>query len=194
MVVGEQPCCLESVPSLLSVIDTVSAPRPYWHLTSSPLLNADSLQVISPGAGVEIPLTFVVWNRQERKARSPRGYLGLLLKCVFVCMYVCMYVCVCVCVCVYYKNYWLWASLVAQWLRICLPRQGTWVWALVREDPTQWGAFKPVCHNYWACALEPASHNYWAHALQLLKPAGLEPALHNKRSHRNEKPAHRNKE
>ena len=28
------------------------------------------------------------------------------------------------------------ASLVAQWLRICLPMQGTWVWALDREDPT----------------------------------------------------------
>ena len=29
---------------------------------------------------------------------------------------------------------------------------------------------------------------------QLLKPACLEPVLHNKRSHHNEKPAHRNKE
>ena len=28
------------------------------------------------------------------------------------------------------------ASLVAQWLRICLPMQGTWVRALVWEDPT----------------------------------------------------------
>ena len=28
---------------------------------------------------------------------------------------------------------------------------------------------------------------------ELLKPAGLEPVLRNKRSHRNEKPAHRNK-
>ena len=27
------------------------------------------------------------------------------------------------------------ASLVAQWLRICLPMQGTWVRALVWEDP-----------------------------------------------------------
>ena len=38
----------------------------------------------------------------------------------------------------------------------------TWVQALVREDPTCCGATKPVCHNYWACALEPASHNYWS--------------------------------
>ena len=29
---------------------------------------------------------------------------------------------------------------------------------------------------------------------QLLKPTRLEPVLHNKRSHRNEKPAHRNEE
>ena len=39
-------------------------------------------------------------------------------------------------------------SLVAQWLRIRLPMQGTWVRALVREDPTCHGATKPVCHNY----------------------------------------------
>ena len=40
------------------------------------------------------------------------------------------------------------ASLVAQWLRIHLPMQGTRVRALVREDPTCRGATKPVCHNY----------------------------------------------
>ena len=39
-------------------------------------------------------------------------------------------------------------SLVAQWLRICLPMQGTRVRALVREDPTCRGATKPVHHNY----------------------------------------------
>ena len=39
------------------------------------------------------------------------------------------------------------ASLVAQWLRICLPMQGTQVRALVREDPTCCGAAKPMCHN-----------------------------------------------
>ena len=54
------------------------------------------------------------------------------------------------------------ASLVAQWLRIRLPMQGTRVQALVWEDPTCRGATKPVRHNYWACALEPVSHNYWS--------------------------------
>ena len=39
-------------------------------------------------------------------------------------------------------------SLVAQWLRIRLPMQGTWVRALVREDPTCRGATKPLYHNY----------------------------------------------
>ena len=29
-----------------------------------------------------------------------------------------------------------WTSLVVQWLRIRLAMQGTWVQALVREDPT----------------------------------------------------------
>ena len=45
-----------------------------------------------------------------------------------------------------------WASLVAQWLRICLPMQGTRVRALVWEDPTCCGATKPVSYSYWACA------------------------------------------
>ena len=40
------------------------------------------------------------------------------------------------------------ASLVAQWLRSRLPMQGTWVRALVQEDPTCRGATKPMCHNY----------------------------------------------
>ena len=65
-------------------------------------------------------------------------------------------------------------SLVAQWLRICLPMQGTRVWALVREDPTCRGATKPVRHSYWACALEPV--------------------LCNKRGHLSEKPVHHNEE
>ena len=68
------------------------------------------------------------------------------------------------------------ASLVAQWLRIRLPMQGTQVRALVREDPTCRGVTKPV------------SHNYWARVLQLLKPAHLDPLLRNKRSHHNEHP------
>ena len=66
-------------------------------------------------------------------------------------------------------------SLVAQRLRIHLPTQGTRVPSLVWEDPTCRGATKPMCHNYWACALEPASHNYStcaprAHAPQQEKP------------------------
>ena len=40
------------------------------------------------------------------------------------------------------------ASLVAQWLRIRLPMQGTRVRPLVREDPTCRGATNPVHHNY----------------------------------------------
>ena len=40
------------------------------------------------------------------------------------------------------------ASLVVQWLRICLPTQGTWVRALVWEDPTYRGGTKPMRHHY----------------------------------------------
>ena len=60
-----------------------------------------------------------------------------------------------------FKRSW-GTSLVAQWLRICLPMPGTRVRALVREDPTCRRATKPMHHNYWACALEPVCHNYWS--------------------------------
>ena len=46
-----------------------------------------------------------------------------------------------------FKTYYR-ASLVAQWLRIHLPMQGTRVQTLVWEDPTFQGATKPVHHNY----------------------------------------------
>ena len=39
------------------------------------------------------------------------------------------------------------ASLVAQWLGVRLPMQGTRVRALVWEDPTCRGAAGPVSHN-----------------------------------------------
>ena len=60
--------------------------------------------------------------------------------------------------------------------------QGTRVRALVQDDPTCRGATKSV------------RHNYWARVPQLPKPAHLESVLRNKRSHRNEKPVHRNEE
>ena len=40
------------------------------------------------------------------------------------------------------------ASLVVQWLRICLLMQRTRVRTLVWEDPTCRGATRPVSHNY----------------------------------------------
>ena len=45
-------------------------------------------------------------------------------------------------------KFWSGTSLVAQWLRIHLPIQGTQVQALVWEDPMCRGATKPVHHNY----------------------------------------------
>ena len=36
-----------------------------------------------------------------------------------------------------------WTSLVVQWLRICLPKQGMWVGFMVWESPTCHGATKP---------------------------------------------------
>ena len=45
-----------------------------------------------------------------------------------------------------------WASLVAQWIGIHLPMQGTRVWSMVQEDSTHCRATKPMCPNYWAYA------------------------------------------
>ena len=39
-------------------------------------------------------------------------------------------------------------SLVVQWIKICLPMQGTWVQSLVGEDPTGHGITKPMHHKY----------------------------------------------
>ena len=80
------------------------------------------------------------------------------------------------------------ASLVAQWLRVHLPMQGTRVPALVREDLTCHGAAGTLHHSCWACALEPTSHSYRVHTPQLLKPVRLEPVLRSRRGHCNEKP------
>ena len=42
------------------------------------------------------------------------------------------------------------ASLVVQWLEVCLLMQGTWVQSLVWEDPTCPGATKPGhCNKEW---------------------------------------------
>ena len=75
--------------------------------------------------------------------------------------------------------------LMVQRLNIRLPVQGTQVQTPVQEDSTCCEATKPICPNYWACALEPERCNYWS-------PRTLEPMVHNKRSHHHEKPGHSN--
>ena len=67
------------------------------------------------------------------------------------------------------------ASLLAQWLRILLAMQETWVQSLVWEDPWCSGATNPVCRNYW----------------RLRAP---EPELLNRSGHGSEKPEHCNEE
>ena len=60
------------------------------------------------------------------------------------------------------------ASLLVQWLRICLSMQGTWIQSLFYEDPTCYRVTKPVHHNSWACALESMSCNCWSPCAQSL--------------------------
>ena len=47
-----------------------------------------------------------------------------------------------------FKMSTLWTSLVAQWLGILLPMQGSQVRSLVWEDSTCRRAAKPMCRNY----------------------------------------------
>ena len=54
------------------------------------------------------------------------------------------------------------ASLVIQWLKICLAIQGTSVQSLIQEDPTYCGATEPMGHKLWAGTLETTGYNYWA--------------------------------
>ena len=68
-------------------------------------------------------------------------------------------------------------SLAAQWLRICLPVQGTdgfhpWSGKIPHAEKQR----KPVRHNSWAWALKPVWHGYWV-------LCSLETMPRNKRSH-----------
>ena len=69
---------------------------------------------------------------------------------------------------------------MVQWITIYLPKQGTLVQSLVREDLPCHRAAKSVLHDYRARALEPVSHNDGAHVLQLLQSVCLEPVLRDK--------------
>ena len=91
-----------------------------------------------------------------------------------------------------------------QWIKDNLFNKWCWVvknlpanagdvgWSLIQEDPMCHWATKPVCHIYWACALEPRSFNYWAHVPELQKP--VHPRVHapHERSRSNEKLVHCN--
>ena len=76
-----------------------------------------------------------------------------------------------------------WISLIAQWVRICLPMQGTRVQS----------CFPGRSHTLRG-PTEPSSHSSWASVLQLLQPACCEPAPVSARSPCNEKPKHCNQE
>ena len=49
---------------------------------------------------------------------------------------------------------------MAQWIRICLPRQDTWVQFQFWEDPTCCGAIKSMYHSYWDHVLQPLKLTY----------------------------------
>ena len=57
---------------------------------------------------------------------------------------------------------------MVQWLRICLPVQGTWVRSLVGRDPICRAATKPMLE-------EPGSRNHGAHVPKARAPQHEKP-------------------
>ena len=47
-----------------------------------------------------------------------------------------------------------WAAECAQWIRVCLPMQGRWVWCLVQENFTCWEAAQPQLLSLSAATTE----------------------------------------
>ena len=74
------------------------------------------------------------------------------------------------------------ASLVAQWIRISLPVQESWVRSLIWEDPTCCRGTCPQHLNLCSRAQEP----------RLLESKHPRPVLLNQRNHHNEKHGHHN--
>ena len=104
-----------------------------------PRLNQEELENINrPITSNEIET--VIKNLPTNKSSGPDGFTGEFyqtfreeLTPIFLKLF---------------QKYAEGASLVAQWLRICLPMKGTRVRALVWEDPTCRRATGPVSHNY----------------------------------------------
>ena len=77
------------------------------------------------------------------------------------------------------NKYGMNISLVAQWISIHQPMQETQGQSLVQEDSTYCRATKPMHRHYYSATARSPSH----------QPT-IEPMLHNKRSHSNEKSTH----
>ena len=89
---------------------------------------------------VPISITFIIHEKIYGKEGSElRPYFSADWQQQTICKIIMVRLC---------KMFHHWASLVAQWLRVCLPMQGTQVRALVWEDPTCHRATRPVSHNY----------------------------------------------
>ena len=74
------------------------------------------------------------------------------------------------------KNKTDWTPLVVQWIRICLPMQGTLVRSPVQEDSTCQGATEPVCaHTPRACA--PATNKTTRSPCTAMKSSLCSPQL-----------------
>ena len=80
----------------------------------------------------------------------------------------------------------LWGlPLVVQWIRICLPVQGTQIQSLVCKDSTNCGATNPGSHNNWVVC-----HNYGSSSASTTGAPTPRACAPQKRSHCGEKSPH----
>ncbi|CAI9169492.1 unnamed protein product [Rangifer tarandus platyrhynchus] len=92
----------------------------------------------NPGQGAK-SLHAVKNSQKTNKKKTPKGKMVNFKLCVFT----------------HTKKNPAGTFLVAQWLRICLPMQGTQVQFLVQEDPTRCRADEPVCLQPVLCSKTP---------------------------------------
>ena len=93
-----------------------------------------------------------------------------------------------------HQDFDLGTFLLIQWLRICLPMQGTWVGSLIEEDSTCHRQLEPMYHNHQACMLygcKPQLMGPCAMIAEACSPRAHSPQ---QRSHCSEKPVQCNEE
>ena len=82
----------------------------------------------------------------------------------------------------HFSCYICWASLVAQWYKICLPVQETWVQSLGQEDPWRRNGGNPL---HYCCLRNPFGRGAWWATMGLQKELDMIQRLNNNKNKNN---------